>query len=111
MGRRVPVSTLICSEVSTYPPWTFSDVPTSGSILNYSHFVQTVQSLTLFGSMALNLCRFLLLDVPNLPTGLRDGMRAVRMQVYYWWRPLSFFVEPEMRHTFLGIATLAQAKY
>jgi hypothetical protein len=35
---------VICSDVSTYPSWTLSDVPTSGSILNYSHFVYTVQT-------------------------------------------------------------------
>jgi hypothetical protein len=30
--------------VSTYPSWTLSDVPTTGSILNYSHFVYAVQT-------------------------------------------------------------------
>src|SRR5258706_15730129 len=45
--RRLPIclgvsSTMTCSDVSTYPSWTLSDVPTSGSILIYSHFVQTV---------------------------------------------------------------------
>src|SRR6266403_1965399 len=35
-------SRMTCSDVSTYPSWTLSDVPTSGSILIYSHFVQTV---------------------------------------------------------------------
>ncbi len=33
-----------CSEVSIYPSWTLVDVPTSGSILNYSHLVQTVHT-------------------------------------------------------------------
>jgi hypothetical protein len=37
-------STVICSDVSTYPSWTLSDVPTTGSILNYSHFVYAVQT-------------------------------------------------------------------
>jgi hypothetical protein len=32
------------SNASTYPSWTLSDVSTSGSILNYSHFVYTVQT-------------------------------------------------------------------
>src|SRR6266850_1603785 len=35
-------STMTCSDASTYPSWTLSDVPTSGSILIYSRFVQTV---------------------------------------------------------------------
>jgi hypothetical protein len=37
-------SMVFCSDVSTYPSWTLSDVPTSGSILKYSHFVYTVQT-------------------------------------------------------------------
>jgi hypothetical protein len=30
--------------VSTYPSWTLIDVPTTDSILIYSHFVQTVST-------------------------------------------------------------------
>ena len=64
---QLAVTPVICSEVmSTYPSWTPIDVPTSGSILNCSHFVQTSQTGRLrFGGLLS--CGFPLGFIPISP--------------------------------------------
>jgi hypothetical protein len=84
LASRVSVpSRLACSDVSTYPSWTLIDVPTSGSILTYSHLVQTVLTRRLPFNKAVVLRYRLYLEDRHLAAGtINVRLAAVRRLEY-----------------------------